>query len=434
MRRYRGGETVLPRGLRFYPKKRGDRRTGSGRWGRLGEALFFTVFLAAGIGFLALVVITLLVPLWRLNNDFAETSCRVLDKRISEEPGEDGTLYRPELEIEYQVKGRTYRVWAYDIPPTHSSGRDDKQATLDSFIIHNDQNNQLYPCWYDPLEPKTVALVRGYGWMPLMALIPLVFIIVGGGGLIYTVLHWGKSAEHKAAAGLSSRETFPNIPDDSNITNSPGTTLDFRLPMATSPGWALFGVLMACLFWNGIVSVFVAIAVNSHLEGNPEWFLTIFITPFVLVGIGLVFLFIRQLLITTGVGPTLVEISGHPLHPGDHCDLFLSQSGRLSVNSIAVSLVCEEEATYRQGTDTRTESREVRRVELYRREGFEIHRGLPFEAECELDIPADAMHSLKADHNEINWQIVVDGDIAGWPDYSRSFPVVIRPASDGGQA
>ena len=199
-----------------------------------------------------------------------------------------------------------------------------------------------------------MAMVRGYVWMAWVGLIvPFAFILVGGGGLIYAVLHWGKSAEHRAAtAGRTSREQFPNIPDDSNITNSPGTTLDFRLPMATSPGWALFGTLVACLFWNGIVSVFVVLAVNSHLEGNPEWFLTIFIIPFVLIGIGLVFFFLRQLLITTGVGPTLAEISKHPLHPGESCKLLISQSGRLSVNSIKVSLVCAEEATYRQGTDT----------------------------------------------------------------------------------
>ena len=423
----------MARSFRFYPKKRGNRRTGSGRLGRLGEALFFAVFLAVGCGVLVLMVTTLLVPQWRLNHDFVETTCKVLDKRIAEEDGEDGTLYRPELEVEYHVGGRTYRVWAYDIPASHSSGREAKRAVIDGFSIYTEENKKLYPCWYDPAEPGTVALVRGYSWLLVVVALPLVFILVGGGGLLYSLFHWGKSVEHRAATTRhTSQQRFPNIPDDSDITNSPGTTLDFRLPMATSPGWALFGALAVCLFWNGIVSVFVVIAVNSHLEGDPEWFLTFFIIPFVLVGLGLVVFFFRQLLITTGVGPTLVEISDHPLYPGKQYKLFLSQSGRLVVNSLEVSLLCEEEATYRQGTNTRTETREVRRDEVFRREGFRVHSGLPFETECEFNIPADAMHSFKSDHNGINWKVVVKGDIASWPDYTRSFPVIIRPANARG--
>ena len=37
------------------------------------------------------------------------------------------------------------------------------------------------------------------------------------------------------------------------------------------------------------------------------------------------------------------------------------------------------------------------------------------------------MHSFKADHNEINWALVIEGDVAGWPNFKRSFPVIVRP-------
>ncbi|OHB68171.1 MAG: hypothetical protein A2V70_19695, partial [Planctomycetes bacterium RBG_13_63_9] len=257
----------------------------------------------------------------------------------------------------------------------------------------------------------------------------------------YRLLHWGKSAERRAAMlqrrqqrdlfgtnGAAARK-FPSIPNGIDIINSPGIKLKYRLPIAKSPGWVLFGALLTCLFWNGIVSVFVVLAVRGHFDGRPDWFLTLFVVPFALVGIALIVYFVRQFLVTTGVGPTLVEISDHPLHPGQKCQLFVSQSGRLTLNSIRVLLVCQEEATYRQGTDTRTETREVYRQEVFRRENFEVRRGLPFKAECELDVPAGAMHSFRADHNEIAWKLIVQGDIARWPDYERPFPLVIRPAN-----
>jgi len=187
--------------------------------------------------------------------------------------------------------------------------------------------------------------------------------------------------------------------------------------------------MVACLVWNGIVAAFAVPVVRGHLRGDPEWVLTLFVVLFGLGGIVLLVFFVRQFLITTGIGPTLVEISDHPLHPGQQCRLFLSQPGRLAINSIEVLLVCEEEATYRQGTNTRTETRKVCHRQLFHRDAFEVYRGMPFEAECELSVPAAAMHSFKAAHNGVHWKVVVKGDIARWPDYERSFPVIIHPTN-----
>jgi len=425
----------LARRLRYYQKKRGNRRTGSQILGSAGEALFFAILLLLGCGGLVALVAFLVVPQWRVNHEFVESQCTVKDKRVVAREGKEGMLYRPEVYIEYDVEGKPHFAWAYDIGNAYSTGQEEKEALLERFVPGGQ-----YTCWYDPVDPYVVVLVRGYNWWVwLVFLVPVSFIVIGGGGLLYSVLHWGKSAERRAAmAGRTQRRDrfganggsgrkFPSVPDDSDITNSPGTKLRFRLPIGSSPGWILFGVLLACLFWNGIVGVFAWGALHGHLRGEPDWLLSLCLIPFVLAGIGLIFLFIRQLLLTTGIGPTLVEISDHPLRPGEECRVFVSQSGRLTVNSLEVLLVCEEAATYRQGTDTRTETREVHRQQVLRREGFEVRRGVPFEAECELTVPAGAMHSFRADHNEISWKLVVKGDVAGWPDYKRAFPVIIHP-------
>ena len=437
----------MPRTFRFYGKKRGNRRTGSSTLGSAGELLFYAAFLLAGCGGLVALFAFLVIPEWRVNNEFVERSCVVIQKRIGETKDEDGTLYRPEFHIKYEVEGVNYLVWTFDIRMAYSGGRENAQDILDQFAETTDPERPIeYPCWYDPANPESVVLVRRSSWwIWLIFIVPASFILIGGGGLIYRVLHWGKSAERSAAMaqraarrdpfelnGRSGPE-FPHVPSGGDITNSPGTTLKFRLPIGTSPGWALFGTLVACVLWNGIVSVFVVIAVSSYVDGDPDWFLTLFIVPFLVVGIILIVVLVRQLLVTTGIGPTMVEISDHPLVPGGRYRFFVSQTGRLQVNVLMVSLVCEEEATYRQGTDTRTETRQVYRREVYRREGFEVHRGLPFETECELSVPAGAMHSFKADQNEIQWKLVVEGDIAGWPDFKRDFPVIIRP-HDGGSS
>ena len=179
--------------------------------------------------------------------------------------------------------------------------------------------------------------------------------------------------------------------------------------------------------WNGAVSVFVVMAVRSFLAGTPDWLMTLFIVPFLVVGIALVVVFARLLRQTAGIGPTLVEISDHPLLPGNGYRFFLSQSGNLTLKSIEISLICEEEAVFRQGTNARTESREVFRQSLYAGAGAIIRPGEPLEAECDLPIPAEAMHSFRASHNQVQWKLIVRGEIVGWHGFQRSFPVVVRP-------
>lgn len=437
--------TTLARKLRIYEKKRGARSTGSSKLGSAGEAIFFTICFLLGCGGLAALAGNLVVPEWRANHEFVPHTCTVLDKRIGQTEREGRASYRPEIQIKYRLEGETYVVWTYDVHSVRGNGYSAEKSDADR-VLERFQVGREYPCWYDPSDRTAAVLVRGANWwIWLTFAIPVSFVMIGGGGLAYSVLSLGKSDERRAAilskaASLTPRAPaagkggeLPNVPAIADITNSPGTMLQYRLPVAMSPAWALGATLAACLFWNGIVSGFAVFAISGHLAGDPDWVMTAFLIPFVLVGIALIYYFVRRLLIATGIGPTLVEISDHPLYPGGRYQIFLSQSGRLRLNALEMVLVCEEEATFRHGTDTRTETRCVVRQPLFRREGFEIHRGEPFENLCEFEVPAAAMHSFKSDHNEVNWKIVVRGDVAGWPDYERCFPIVVHPGSNGGR-
>lgn len=422
--------------LRLYEKKRGDRRTGSSKLGSFGEALFFSVFLIFGVAALTVMLLTIIWPELHANRHFLETRCTVTSKKVKEQHGNDGVTYRPDVRIEYEVAGRKHRAVTYDAARMYSNSRAKAQSAIDQFQV-----GKQYVCWYDPMMPDRAVLVRGYsGWIYLLLLVPVSFILIGGGGLIYTIWHWGTSAERRSALTQRAskidllndpenpRSDYPQTPSDADWKSSPGTKLAYRLPIASAPGWQLFAAFFACLIWNGITSVFVVIAIRSHVRGQPEWFLTIFIVPFVLIGLVLVYALIRQLLITTGIGPTRMEISKHPLHPGEPFDLYLSQEGRLTMNSLEVMFVCDEQATYRQGTDTRTDHRRVYEQSVYRRDGFEIDPAEPFEHEWQVCVPASAMHSFKSTHNEIKWKLLVKGDLAGWPNFEREYPIILYPA------
>ena len=432
----------MARGFRFYEKKRGNRRTGSRRLGSAGEALFFAVFLLLGCAGVAAVVVSLLIPEWRANNEFLRQTCRVVDAKVAGKQGEDGIVFRPEIQIEFQVDNDTFKLWTYDVHTLgengYSSGREAVEEKVRGFTIGNS-----YYCWYNPENPNEVVLVRGSNWWVWLTLsIPVSFVLVGGIGLVYTTFGWGKSTERKAVLASKAVELdlsnggrgeadFPNIPAGKEITDSPGTKLAFRLPMGTSPGWVLFGWGLACLTFNGVVSVYVYRAFAGHVSGAPDWSLTIFIVPFTAIGVWLIVFFARQLMVNTGIGPTMVEISDQPLYPGERYRLSLTQTGRLKIGSLRVSLVCDEEATYRHGTDTRTESQRVYQQVVLERDRLDLKRGQPFEANCEIELPKGAMHSFKSEHNEVSWKVVVKGQVASWPNYERCFPVIVYPNRNG---
>ncbi len=411
------------------------------------EAVFSGFFVLLGCGGLLWMFSDYVLPEWRANHEFAETTCRVLDKQIDEKDFGEGPLYRPEIKIQYEVGGVEYKdfhyniYWHCDARRTYSSNRASVQAALDRFELYS-ASHKTYSCWYDPANPSVAVLVRDYSLVSWLAFtVPVSFIIIGVGGLVHVLLHWGKSAERRAlmaqrvgrrdlfAARGEGRQPFPTVPLGADITNSPGTKLQFRLPMANSPGWAVFGTLAFCIAWNGIVLAFVVMAVRSYLTGKPDWLLTLFTVPFAAIGVWAIVALVRQLLVATGIGPTLVEISDHPLSPGGQYQIYLSQSGWFTMNRLRVLLVCEEIATYRQGTDTRTETREVFRKELFRRDTFEIRGGMPFDCDIDLSLHEGAMHSFAANYNEIAWTLVVEADAAGWPEYKRAFPVIVRPAT-----
>ena len=431
----------MARRFRVYEKKRGNRRTGSEKLGSIGEAVFFAAFLFLGCAGLALLCATLVIPQWKANHDFVAHRCLVLDARLGQKQTSDVSLYRPEIQIEYEIDGETYRIWTYDVRGEYSPDRTEVEKILDHF---RPDPQREYDCWYNPSDANVAVLARtSHWWAWLTLIVPFSFIFIGGGGLAYQLFALGKSTERRAdlvgragklelfEANGRSKAEFPGVPRAGNITNSPGTNLAFRLPAASSSTWALTVTLVACLVWNGIVAAFAVGAIRSHLDGEPDWLLTLFILPFILIGVGFIVLLIRQLLVTAGIGPTLVEVSDQPLYPGRRYRLFFTQMGRLKLNALEVLLVCDEEATFRHGTNTRTETRRVCEAEVLSQRSFEVRQGAPFEADCELEIPAGAMHSFKSDHNEVNWKVLVRGEVAGWPNYERSFPLIVYPAQNG---
>lgn len=222
------------------------------------------------------------------------------------------------------------------------------------------------------------------------------------------------------------------LPSLRAITDSPGVKLSYRLALQSGERTP---VILSTLFsgaWNTMLAILIVIAVQGHVRGTPDWFLTILLLPFGVVSFFATCWFFRLFRRLSGLGPTAVEISDLPLLPGETYRLYLCQYGRTQFSKFKIRLVGYEEATFQQGTDIRTERVETASIESEPFFASESHTLVaepekPLELDCKVTLPADMMHSFQGQYNAILWKIVVEGEATKWPSFCRSFPVVVYP-------
>jgi hypothetical protein len=278
-----------------------------------------------------------------------------------------------------------------------------------------------------------------YGWWPWLAvLIPLALVGYGATGLVLLLWENVASTERRAAVVQKATEwelpgaqfkragmSLPSIPTSESITDSPGVRLNYRLPIDSAPGWVSFTMATVCILWNSFVAIFVVRFIYQADEVN--WLLVWLMVPFVLAGLWTLAALGRQVLLSIAIGTTRLEVSHHPLVPGGTYRGFVSQSGRLHVRWFQVQLVCEEQAVYQQGTDTRRETCRVYRETAFSQRKFDIAPHQAFEVEFDFTVPPSAMHSFAAPHNGVAWMLVVRGRMARWGDFERRFHVYVYP-------
>lgn len=289
-----------------------------------------------------------------------------------------------------------------------------------------------------PTPTPQIEVGRGY-WS--MVLVIFTFVVIGGGGLVRTLLTINASPERRSALArhaadlelladaLPSRGDVPNIPHHPDMTNSPGVLLPFRLPPSDTPAWKLFAGATLCVAWLSAAVSILVFAIKQLQTGQPGWLLLGFGAPFLCVGVWAFHFFVRQLWGLASIGPTNAEVSHVPFQPGHEYEAAFSQAGALQFKALELWLVCEEEATFLQGTDIRAETNVTYRQLLHREQKVKIEPGQPYMQICRLQIPQDSMHTFQSVHNAINWKLVVRAEPLSLPPVERSFPILVYPAS-----
>ncbi len=370
------------------------------------ELIIGVVFTAVGGG---LTIFLLVLPVTRLAiaQGWLEVPATVVASTVRSWRTDDGTSYRADVLYEYSAAGRFWRSNRRGFSPMHSADAEAARATVERYPAGAE-----IPCFVDPGDPGRSVLDRRLRPVYLIGLFPLVFLLVG----LALVAHVVQRRRRRGSA-----RGFPSAPA-SGVATEPSAV--FReLEPATGPVARVVGMLLIAAFWNGIVAIFVWQAVKAFRSGHPDWFLTIFLTPFVVVGLALIVGVFYTALAAFNPRPRLTITPAAP-RLGERLRVEWRFAGRAArMTHLAIILEGYESATYRRGTDTVTDREAFASFEL-----ADTPTGtIPPRGAAEIAIPGDTMHSFASANNAVIWSLSVHGDIPRWPDVDESFQIEVRP-------
>lgn len=343
--------------------------------------------------------------------------------------GDDSTTtYKIKIVYSCTYRGKNYQSDRYHFISVATSGTRWKQPVIDRYPTGADRT-----CFVNPAAPEEAVLDRHLEIGLLWGLFPLPFMLVGGGAIWFGLRglrgrHLPRQPGRSSLPSASGNGAVANddtirwtnrgIPQAASVEPGPVT-----LRPQGSPWGRLLGCLLFTLFWNGLLSVFLVQVVRSFNRGKPEWFLMLFLLPFVIIGLsgiglsGYFFLTLFNPRITLDLPSAILAL-------GDSWDVIWRFRGNThAIRQFSIRLLGEEVATYRRGTNSYTD-----RETFYEQILFDgsLRFGMT-QGECSLLLPDDSMHSFKSDHNAIEWALQVQAEIGLWPNVKEQFPLIVIP-------
>jgi hypothetical protein len=390
-------------------------RRGSGQPGGCATVLivgFLGIFVAAGAGAGYFQSARPLYLAYRAR-DWTPTACQVVSSRVVSSEKSS----RPDIVYRYDVDGRRYTANRYDF----LSGTNSDSTVPD--VVASHPAGASVECFVDPDDPSSAVLNRtptrwyfiGLAFFALFSGIPAVI------GLVLL------SASRRRRAAASTPAAARAGGGDSRFGSGFGVA-DARplvLEASSSPLGKLVGVTIVCLLWNGLVGAFTYFEIRSFIDGQPiAWFLALFLLLFQAVGLFLLGAVPYQLLALANPRP-IVTLSRGTLPLGEAVSFTWALSGAAHrVTALQMTVRGTEEARYRRGTDTQTDTH----VFLTETIVDATHAPAIARGSGTIRIPAGSMHTFTAAHNKVMWTLQVTGTIARWPDMDETFDLTVGPA------
>lgn len=377
--------------------KKSITQKGSSKGGKCGCFAFGLIFFLFGGAFFAFAFGRGFLKLIDAR-EWTPTPCTILSSEVQSH----GDTYSIEVRFSYNGNDHNYESTRYDFAEGSTSGYASKAKVVETIPAGTKTT-----CYVNPKDPADAVLERGWTGDMYFAGIPLLFAFIGLAGMYFALT--GKL--EKASPG-------PETQRKEMVAVPPGGT------KRKSSRWGvLIGIILVAAFWNGIVSIFLRQAIQAWRAGSPEIALSLFLIPFVLIGlaliVGILYFFLALFNPTAELNFTPSEV-----RLGNSIQLNWKISGKVErIRELRIRLEAREEATYRRGTRTYTDREVFLKKEIFQtKNAYSMSTG-----SVSIPIPEESMHSLDTGNNKIIWTLYFEGDIKNWPDVLENYDITVLP-------
>ena len=379
--------------------------------------VFFGIFFLFGAGFLipffvrpALQVMDALT--WR------ETACEIVSSRVRSHPGDDSTTYSIDVLFSYRVGGREYRSNRYQFIGGSSSGYERRAR-----IVEGLPAGAVTVCYVDPDDPFEAVIERRFTGDYLFGLLPLIFALVGLGGLVFAI-GLLRRARRDAATPSWVAVSEPSPGSWASAASAEVAAGPMVLEPTIGPFGRLGCAVLGALFWNGFISIFVWHVVQDWRAGNPQWMPALILTPFVVIGLLLLSGIPYSILALLNPRPRL-HLTPGAVRAGGAAQLEWAFRGSASrVRHLRIWLEATEIRTRTTDSSVRIETAplDVPAIEILDR-----GREAPLEyGSVAFSVPAETPPSADGEP-AVRWRLKLHGTIAYWPDVAAEYEVRLLP-------
>jgi hypothetical protein len=390
---------------------------------------FFALFAVFG----ALFLIPFFgLPLWHVSQarGWDAVPCTIVSSGVESHSGSDGgPTFSVAVTYHYTVAGHEYTGSRYGFMGGSSSGTAGKEA-----VVARYPPGAQATCWVNPQDATDSVLERGLTNDMWVGLIPMVFVVLGLGGMVGVNV-----AARRSASAMGVSRWLPGVraarPSQAlGVEGAHELADDPSAPRLLDPKQSPFAKvgcsIVLALLVGGLVGTFLwqVVYVPLRQGAHPEGCVVLFLVPFTLIALGLLVNVPYQMLAFFNPRSRL-ELQPGVLQPGGTARLRWQFTGIASrLRRVEIKLEGAEEATHRVGTSSRTDRSIFLQMSLLdTADPAQIEAG----GEIAVALPANVVHSFSAPHNKITYKLTLRGAIAHWPDVLDEFTVEVAPEKVG---
>ncbi len=362
--------------------------------------LFFVPFFLAGTALFFFLTVRPAVEVLNARN-WQETPCVIDSSRVVAHSGK-GTTYSIEIVYHYNNAGRILTSKQYSFAVGATSGRSAKAAAVERYP----PGMETF-CFINPEAPENAVIDRGLQGEFAFGAIGLVFALPGALGLIFA----GRLSELR-------RPTPGGLPASVPGGGGPGA-----LQPSSTPMRKFLGMLIFAAIWNGFVGVFVYFFFFAEDVQRTPFFAKAIILLFALIGVATIIGVLSNFLALFNPRIQLTAPSTSVPLGGELSFTWIVTGRAGMLRKLRIVFEGREEATYKRGTSTSTDTRVFAEIPVFET----TEREFLTQGSARIAVPANLMHTFEGGRNKVLWRLKVAGEIPRWPDVADEYPIVVLP-------